>query len=229
MQLAFCTALRDDELGSSKEANVELRRFKWLRCRQLALVGALLGAAVPLAAQQRADGVTTTDHAVELYLSEDALQAQYVRRLDLGDFGPTEMRAGFFYNEDRDLIGIGDLLAFVGDDVGVRSLELRVGTRVYGAFLAPEDQDIFGIGLGGEAQYFLGSSRNTSVTLALFYSPDIVTFGSADNVKDVSLRFSTRLRNGTDVFFGYRAFEIDLQPTDREVDDNLHVGIRRSF
>ena len=207
---------------------MELCKRKWLEWRSALLVVGVLAAAGPVAAQQRGDRVTTTDHAIELYLSDDALQAQYVRTLDLGDFGPTEIRGGFFYNEDRDLIGIGDLLAFVGDDVGVRSLELRVGTRVYGAFLAPENQDIFGVGLGGEAQYFLNSSRTTSVTLALFYAPDIVTFGAADDVKDVSLRFMTRLRNGTDVFVGYRSFEIDL-PIDREVDDNLHVGLRRSF
>ena len=55
------------------------------------------------------DRVTTIDHAIELYISDDALQAQYVRSLNLGDLGPTQVRAGFFYNEDRDLIGIADL------------------------------------------------------------------------------------------------------------------------
>jgi hypothetical protein len=195
----------------------------------------LLTATGPALAQQddgqrdAGERVTTIDHAVELYISDDALQAQYVRTLNLGELGPTEIRGGFFYNEDRDLIGIGDLLADVGDDVDVRDLELRVGTRVYGAFLAPEDQDVFGVGLGGEAQYFFGAARTTSVTLALFYSPDIATFGVADNFKDASLRFMTRLRNGTDVFVGFRMFEIDLQPEDREVDDNMHVGFRRSF
>jgi hypothetical protein len=42
------------------------------------------------------------------------------------------------------------------------------------------------------------------------------------------VRLMTRLRSGTDVFVGFRVFEIDL-PVDREVDDNLHVGLRRSF
>jgi hypothetical protein len=173
--------------------------------------------------------VTTIDHAIELYISDDALQGLYVRTLDLGEVGPTEVRGGFFYNEDRDLIAVADLLALVGDEEGIpRKFEVRVGTRVYGAFLAPEDQDVFGVGLGGEAQYFFNRARTASVTLSVFYSPDIVTFGTADNVKDASVRVMTRLRDGTDVFVGFRAFEIDL-PIDREVDDNLHVGFRRSF
>lgn len=194
----------------------------------LALVLAATGSAM---AQQPDEQkrVTTIDHAVELYLSDDAVEAQYIRHLDLGDLGPTEAKAGFFYNEDRDLIGIGDLLVNVGDDVGVRALEVRVGTRVYGAFLAPEDQDVFSISVGGEAQYFIDSARTTSVMLGLFYAPDISTFGEADNVYDVTLRFMTRLKNGMDIFLGYRSLEFNIQPADRKVDDNLHLGFRRSF
>jgi hypothetical protein len=188
----------------------------------------LLLSAGPAFAQQADNRVTTLDHAVEMYLSDDALQARYVRTLDLGEIGPTEVRGGFFYNEDRDLIVSGDLLASVGDEIDARAFEVRVGTRVYGAFLALEDQDVFGVGLGGEAEYFFTRSRSTSVQLSLFYSPDIVTFGTADNIKDASLRLITRLRDGTDVFVGFRVFEIDLD-VDREVDDNMHVGFRRSF
>jgi len=213
---------------SRKEARVAIAgNGGWFRWRSPAWLAAVL-AAGPTLAQQDDDRVRTLDHAVEMYVSDDALQARYVRTLDLGEIGPTEVRGGFFYNEDRDLIVSGDLLALVGDEVDVRSLELRVGTRVYGAFLAPEDQDVFGIGLGGEAEYFFNRARTASVQLSVFYSPDIVTFGTADNIKDASLRLVTRLRDGTDVFVGFRSFEIDL-PIDREVDDNMHVGFRRSF
>jgi hypothetical protein len=214
----------------SKEADVVPEERRWTGWRSILCLVAL-AAAGPAIGQQNADGrVTTIDHAVEFYISDDALQALYVRNVDLGEVGLTEARGGFFYNEDRDLIATGDLLADVGDELDApRRFELRVGTRVYGAFLAPEDQDVFGVGLGGEAQYFLGSNRATSITLALFYSPDIVTFGQADNVKDMTLRFTTRLRGGTDIFAGFRVFEIDIEPQDREVDDNLHVGIRFTF
>ena len=208
---------------SAQGIGLTLRSTMWL---------AILVLAGPAMAQEggnREDRrVTTIDHAIEFYISENALQALYIRTLDLGELGPTEVRGGVFYNEDRDLIGIADLLMDVGDEVDVRALELRVGTRVYGAFLAPEDEDVLGVGLGGEAEYFFNRARTVAVKLALFYSPDIVTFGSADNVKDVSLRLMMRLRDGMDVFAGFRALEIDL-PIDREVDDNLHVGFRRSF
>ncbi len=199
-----------------------------LKPHSVAWMGLLLAVAGSAVAQPNDDAVTTIDHAVEFYISDDALQAQYVRMLDVGELGPTEVRGGFFYNEDGDLIGMGDLLMDVGDEVGARRFEVRFGTRVYGAFLAPEDEDVFGIGLGGEAEYFLNRARSVSVKLALFYSPDIVTFGASDDIKDVSLRLMTTMRDGMEVFVGVRSFEIDM-PIDREVDDNLHIGFRRSF
>jgi hypothetical protein len=205
------------------------KMHRWIAWRAMAYSALALAAAGSLFAQDAARRrVTTIDHAIEFYISNDAIEAQYVRMLDLGELGPTEVRGGFLYNEERDLVAIADLLADVGDEIDARGLELRVGTRVYGAFLAPEDQDVFSVGLGGEAQYFLGSRRNASVTLGLFYGPDIATFGTADHVMDLSLRLMTRMRNGTDVFVGYRSLEFGVDPT-RDVDDNLHLGFRRSF
>jgi hypothetical protein len=185
--------------------------------------------AAQTAAAQDNERVQTIDHSIELYISEDALQAQYVRDLDIDEIGFTKVRGGVFYNEQRDLIGIADLLADLGEPGQRRNLEVRIGTRAYGAFLSTEDQDIFGLSVGGEAEYFLGRNRATSVLLTAFYSPDILTFGEADDVKDVSLRLQTRLRDNMDVFVGFRSFEIDTALGDREVDDNMHIGFRRSF
>lgn len=202
------------------------RRIGWraIGCSLLALVAA----GTALGQDTGRKRVRTIDHAIQVYISNDAIEAQYVRDLDLGELGPVQARAGFLYNEDRDLVAIADMLADVGDEIDAKNIELRVGTRVYGAFLAPEDQDVFSVGLGGEAQYYLGARRNASVMLGLFYAPDISTFGTADHAMDISLDLTTKMRNGTDVFVGYRSLEFGVDPT-RDVDDNLHVGFRRSF
>jgi hypothetical protein len=171
----------------------------------------------------------TADHAIEMYVSEDALQALYIRELDTRELGPIELRGGVFYNEDRDLIMLADALAEVGEVDRSRRLVARVGPRMYGAFLSQENQDIFGVGLGGELRYYLGRDRSTSVSLTAYYAPDILTFGQADNVKDVGVRLETELRDGTDIYVGFRSFEFDVLGSDREVDDNMHVGFRRTF
>jgi YfaZ precursor len=193
-----------------------------------------LAAAPALQAQEApapgGTGAATGDHAIEVYISEDAFQAQYLRDVRVTQLGATVVRAGVFYNEDRDLIAIGDLLAEVGGPEVQRRVQWRIGTRVYGAFLNIEDQDVFGIGIGGEAQYFLGRNRNASILLGAYYSPDILTFGLANNVGDATLRIQFRLSEGTDVFAGFRSFKIDTTTGgDRDVDDNLHVGFLREF
>jgi hypothetical protein len=56
-----------------------------------------------------------TTHGIEAYLSENAMQALYTRRMDVGELGVADLHAGVFFNEDRDLVGIGDLLTDVAD------------------------------------------------------------------------------------------------------------------
>ena len=173
--------------------------------------------------------VRTVDNAVEGYVSNEAMQVQYVRELGVEGVGPVEARVGAFYNEQRDLIGIGDLLAYLGDQADRRLIDVSVGARVYAAFLNTENEDTLGVGFGGEAEWFFTRDRRTSLTATAFYTPDILTFGIADNVTDYSVRLTTRIRENTDVFVGYRSLEFETRVGDREVDDHLHIGFRRVF
>nr|MBO2515624.1 hypothetical protein [Gammaproteobacteria bacterium] len=165
---------------------------------------------------------------VEAYLSENALQVLYGRKLDVGELGRNDARAGVFINEDRDLIGIADMLFEVGERRRRPGWTLQIGPRAYGALISIENQDIFAIGLGGTLSYRLGRNRTAGFSITAFYAPDIVTFGNADNIKDGSVRVETRISDTTDLFLGYRIFEFDLD-IDREVDDNVHVGVRHRF
>ncbi len=213
------------------------RARAWL---QLAVSTALItvGAAPALAQQpgpaERAaervdDRVDAVDRYIEAYVSDDSLQAQYVQELRIEGFGPVEARGGFFYNETRDLIAVVDGLLDIGDQADRRRIEVKVGTRLYGAFLNAENEDTFAVGFGGEAALFFTSSQRSSIQLTAFYAPDILTFGIANNIQDASLRLQTRIRQATDIYVGYRSLEIQTTLGDREVDDNVHIGFRRSF
>lgn len=166
--------------------------------------------------------------SIEAYLSENAMQVLYGRQLDVGELGTNQARVGVFLNEDRDLIGIADMLFDVGEPNRRPYWSLQVGPRAYGALMTIENQDVFAIALGGRLSYYLGRSRQSAISLTAFYAPDIVTFGNADNIKDVTVTVETRLSESTNVFLGYRVFEFDLD-VDREVDDNVHLGVRHRF
>ena len=185
-------------------------------------------ATAPPAGSTQQERQSPSQQAVEVYLSQDALQLMYSRPMDMGEFGRNEARAGVFINEQRDLIAVADVLVDVGERRRRPNWALQVGPRAYGALMADENQDVFSIAFGGRLSYFLGRNRQTAVSLEAFYAPDIVTFGNADEVKDVSVRFETALTERTRIFVGYRVFEFDLE-IDREVDDNMHLGIRHRF
>jgi hypothetical protein len=170
------------------------------------------------------------DHAIDVYISEDAVQVMYSRALAMDEFGPVEIRGGAFYNEARDLIAVADGLVQIGEVEPRERLRFKAGPRMYGAFLSLENEDVFSVAIGGEAEYFLGNQQSASIVLAAFYAPDILTFGTADNMSDVSLRINFGLNSATNVYAGYRLFEIETVASgDREVDDHLHVGFRRNF
>ncbi|MFO7287249.1 MAG: YfaZ family outer membrane protein [Gammaproteobacteria bacterium] len=208
------------------------RRSPILGILSLACAAALLvhadASAQPDRRTTRSSDSTEEFQVVEAYLSEDALQVLYGRKLDVGELGRNDARAGVFINEDRDLIGIADMLFEVGEQRRRPGWSLQIGPRAYGALISIENQDIFAIALGGTLTYRFGRRRAAGVSLTAFYAPDIVTFGNADNIKDGLARFEARVSDTTDLFIGYRIFEFDLD-VDREVDDNMHVGVRHRF
>jgi hypothetical protein len=171
----------------------------------------------------------TSEQGIDVYLSEDALQVMYARQLNNNDFGPIQVRAGALFNENRDLVAIADGLVQIGEVEPRERLRFAAGPRVYGAFLGTENEDVFSIAVGGEAEYFLGNQRAASIMLALYYAPDILTFGTADNLSDVSVRINFGLNSNINVYAGYRLFEIETLDADREVDDHLHIGFRYNF
>jgi hypothetical protein len=189
------------------------------------LAGGLIAAGAHAQGQQPA----SERHSLEAQVSQDAIQAFYIRDASISQVGTTEIAGGVFFNEDRDLIMMASAIADIGSPSSARRFNVRVGPRAYGAFLNGENEDIFGIALGGEARYYLGADRGSAIMLSAFYAPDILVFGSADNVTDVSLRFETRLRQDTTIFVGYRSFEFALPTVDRDVDDNVHIGFRHTF
>ncbi|HUF74050.1 MAG TPA: YfaZ family outer membrane protein [Gammaproteobacteria bacterium] len=190
------------------------------------LIGTL---SLPAFAQPDDPVSTPQGHEIEVYLAENALQAMYTTELDVGELGMNEIRAGFLFSEARDFILAGDMLVDVGQRPERPRWMLDVGPRVYGALLNVENQDIFAIAVGGRLSYLFRQNGATTMSVSAFYAPDIITFGNADNVVDVSVRFETQLTPATRIFLGYRSFEFDLLDAKRKIDDDIHIGFRRRF
>ena len=199
------------------------------RLRRIACLGALLAASGAVAQDPTSDGaIREGDHRIEVYVSDEALQALYLRDVSVLEDRRSTLQGGVFFTERRDIVGIAGMLSNVADANRFPRWTFDVGVRGYGALLDEQDQDVFGLALGGNAHYAIGQRRQHAIAIGGFYAPDILTFGQADDIIDASVRFETEVRDGLVAFAGYRIFEFSLA-ADRELDDHAHVGVRWAF
>ena len=169
----------------------------------LAFCGAL--AAVPASGQQLTDD---RPHG-EIQLSDETLQLRYIDNGAQVDAGSGSRASGsFFLSEERDIVLAGDLL--FGASFGYDRFEFLFGPRAYIALLEEEDTDVFSVALGAEMRFELFDGTGIAIAGQAFYGPDVLTFGNADSLTDLSARLEFRLQERLVLFGGMRWFEFDL-------------------
>jgi hypothetical protein len=174
------------------------------------------------------------DRAVgEVSFSDDTMQLRYRdagRNMDVGEGGRASI--ALFLSEDRDIVLFGDVLFPAG--MGSDWLQLTFGPRVYAALLEDENSDVLAASLGGEARFKLTSDGRFAVSAQAFYAPDILTFGTADSLTDLSARVEFQLQDRLTVFGGMRWFEFELLEEidgsdERTLQEELFAGLAWQF
>lgn len=164
--------------------------------------------------------------AGEIAVAEDSLQLRYMVPPPGADAG--ELGFGFFLNENRDLVASSNYYVDASR-VNIRGLTLMLGPVAYAALLSTENNDVFSIALGAEARYRILRRPELTAVGRAAYAPDILTFGSADNLWDIVGRLELPLTDRVIGFGGYRLFEIDLLSGKSELEESIHLGIRYRF
>lgn len=162
--------------------------------------------------------------SIELSLSDEAVQARYDTPTDTGGEG-SRMFYALFLSEERDVVGSAGLL--LGSNFSFGALDIKFGPQAYAALLDEENEDVFAVSLGLEARLDLERRSGLAIVGSAYYSPDVLTFGSADNLRDFMARAEIRINDRLIGFAGYRWFELDL--VDREQTDlqnEIFAGVR---
>lgn len=161
----------------------------------------------------------------EIALSNDTLELRYIDDArGIVDVPGAQAAGTFFLSEDRDIVLDGSLLFPADLDLG--PLSVLFGPRVYAALLEEENNDVFAASLGGEIRMDLNSRSGLAVVGHAFYAPDILTFGSADSLTDLSARVELRVAARLTAFGGMRWFEFDLADGSgkRTLQEEVFVG-----
>jgi secretion/DNA translocation related TadE-like protein len=99
--------------------------------------------------------------------------------------------------------------------------------RFYAALLEDENNDVLAASLGTELRYELDRRSGLAISGQAFYAPDILAFGSADNLTDLGARIEIRLQPRLTVYGGMRWFEFELTDGegDRTLQEELFAGV----
>lgn len=188
--------------------------FRFILCSMALLVG------VPAAAQQIEESVGA---GAELALSNDTLELRYLSKIKSGDDG--RLVGGVFLGEERDVVLNAAMMYGVDLD---RRFNFSLGPQLYAALLRDENEDVMALSLGGEMRFYFDPRRRFAISGRAFYAPDILSFGSADNLTDLSARAEMQVSDRVMGFAGMRWFEFDLTNGggERTLQEEVFVGLR---
>jgi hypothetical protein len=176
---------------------------------------------------QRSDYPTGT--SAELALSNDTLQLKYESSGDMVGVDRSRFSGAFFLSEQRDIV-LSAGLAFP-TNIELGRLSLLVGPQVYAALLEDENDDVMSLSVGAQVRYVLNRRMGLALAGHAYYAPDILTFGAADNLTDLSARVELGMAERVTVFGGMRWFEFDLTEGqgERTLQEEVFVGFGYRF
>ena len=178
---------------------------------------------------QAQENESDTDSIGELALSNDTLQLRYETGGNMVGVDRSRFGAAFFLSEERDIV-LSAGLAFPAD-IDLGPLSVAVGPQVYAALLEDENNDVMSVSVGAQARFLLNRRTGLAVAGHAYYAPDILTFGSADNLTDLSARVEIGLGDKAIAFGGMRWFEFDLTEGEgeRTLQEEVFVGFGYRF
>jgi hypothetical protein len=188
----------------------------------LLLAGGALHAQEP-----RPTGTTT---AVEATGGNSVLQLRYLAPSPWKPAGGGErsdLDYGFLLSEDRDIIGSAALMFHTNLNL-VPGLTINVGPQGYLALLSGLNKtDVFAVAFGADARYVLLPRWGIAAFGSAFYSPGVLTFGTAHNLYDFTagaqVQFTPRLAG----LAGYRWLKFTtVGEPDVRVQNEVFAGLR---
>jgi len=193
----------------------------------LALGALLLFTASAVYAQEPRSNDSTT--AIEAMGGNSVVQLRYLAPSPWEVTGPgrSDIDYGFLLSESRDIIASAALMFHTNLNL-VPGLKIDVGPQGYLALLSGINKtDVFAVAFGASARYALLPRWGIAAFGSGFYSPGVLTFGSAHNLYDFTagaeVQFTPRLTG----LAGYRWLKFTtVGEPDVRVQNEVFAGLR---
>ena len=171
--------------------------------------------------------------SLDISLSNDVAQFQYIAPMGHVGQGKSEAHMGFLYNNSNNVLGdVGLLVMNNGDNAAAASF--GVGVKVIAATL--EKENTMALALGGQVRLSPSDDKKLGIVGQLYFAPDIVTFGDADRFIETGVRVEYEVMQQAAAYVGYRKikFNVNTLPAPfpavgKVLDEGIHVGVRVAF
>ena len=168
----------------------------------------------------------------EVALSSDTAQFTFRSDSSLIGWGGADLGFSFFYNEIDDVLGQISLVQNTPPSKQ-SPLTLGVGVKAYLGQIDRTNENIGGLGIGGEIRYTFPGTMPMAVYLNGYIAPDITSFSDTEEIREFTLGFQIEISPQTIAFVGVRNIEVDVDTaggTEIELDDDrAHIGVRLTF
>lgn len=163
---------------------------------------------------------------VEGMVGNEVMQLRYLTPSPLSDVRG-DLDYGLLLSENRDIIASTALMF----DTNLRVLpgmQLQIGPQAYLADLAAAQKtDVLALSLGANVRYEFIRRLGVAAFGSAFYSPGVITFGSAHNLYDFTAGAEIRLAPRLTALGGYRWLKFTtVNEPDVRVQNEVFVGLR---
>ena len=171
-------------------------------------------------------GVTAAAHEIDLSLNEDALRLAYATEVGDG----LRIDGGFLTDADEGEVVHAGFQVMGEAAPASQKLTAGIGGRL--AYLDGDgsQREGYALGLGGSVRWAVPRYDRFAVTGELYWAPDILTGGDAEEYVDGTVRVGYSVTRQADVYVGarYVSADYDDRPSIK-FDTGLHAGLNLRF
>lgn len=175
-----------------------------------------------------ASSSTVFADAIDVNLSNDVAQFQYIAPMGQVGQGKSEFHAGFLYNDSNN--GLGDIgLMVMNNDGSASDVSFGVGVK---ALVATVNSDhAVALALGAQIRLAPLPDKHFGIVGNVHLAPDIVTFGDADRYTEAGIRVEYEILSQANAYLGYRKIQFGAKDSSANytLDEGLHIGVRVAF
>ena len=164
-----------------------------------------------------------------IQLSDASARFIYAAEVFGGEFGPTDMQVGAYFNDT-----VAHLSLVLRSDAVDNPIVTAIGARLYygdvGNAVGQTPADVAAIAFGVSVRYMPESLVGVGVSAYYFGSPGVTSYMDADSFTEYGVAVDVDITEQVALYLGYRNISVDLTTgTTLDIDDSFMYGVMFRF